>query len=460
MVTSGRASDECLLVSNAFSFQRIQIATSLVGIAPKNPIERELTNARVDTRDRGVPLEAESYFHGFLPMGIARRELIGNNSQEGLFIVYITDISGEESLVVSVCHYGVIFNYKIRMFRGTLYYINDHLLAKTVPALIEAFMAEKWPLEPSGPQLLRGLPRPSWIWGQESVLAGKVIGKGAFGEVSDGTYGKPPKKCAIKLFHSGNLTDASRHSTYSSGASVTRPSSNSKSEASSNKSPTITDKMMFINEAAILATITHKAVIQLYGVLIHRDLAARNILIDESARCKISDFGISVFGKEVQGDKRLKVAIRWLSPEAIEKGIFSSKSDVWSFGVVTWEIFTNGAVPYQHVKSLKDVKIAVVRNKLRLKATQEMPAATAEMMALCFEEKAERRPSFDTLKNRYKPSSMGRLTNCMPILRMNKSKGGAEMKESDALPRARDDAIAIGESKSFFESDQKGKKKI
>ncbi|CAJ0947934.1 unnamed protein product, partial [Mesorhabditis belari] len=376
------------------------------GRVMNNPIERELTNARVDTRDRGVPLEAESYFHGFLPMGIARRELIGNNSQEGLFIVYITDISGKESLVVSVCHYGVIFNYKIRMFRGTLYYINDHLLAKTVPALIEAFMAEKWPLEPSGPQLL--------LW-----IAAPV---GAFGEVSDGTYGKPPKKCAIKLFHSGNLTDASRHSTYSSGASVTRPSSNSKSEASSNKSPTITDKMMFINEAAILATITHKAVIQLYGVLIHRDLAARNILIDESARCKISDFGISVFGKEVQGDKRLKVAIRWLSPEAIEKGIFSSKSDVWSFGVVTGS-FTNGAVPYQHVKSLKDVKIAVVRNKLRLKATQEMPAATAEMMALCFEEKAERRPSFDTLKNRYKPSSMGRLTNCMPILRMNKSKG-------------------------------------
>ncbi|XP_054283321.1 fibroblast growth factor receptor-like [Macrosteles quadrilineatus] len=80
----------------------------------------------------------------------------------------------------------------------------------------------------------------------------------------------------------------------------------------------------------------------------HRDLAARNILIDERKTLKISDFGLSRSGIYVN-TKRRKVPLRWLSVEAMRDSLYSSKSDVWAFGVVLWEIGTLGGFPYPTV---------------------------------------------------------------------------------------------------------------
>jgi serine/threonine protein kinase len=72
-----------------------------------------------------------------------------------------------------------------------------------------------------------------------------------------------------------------------------------------------------------------------------RDLAARNILIDEHKTLKISDFGLSRSGIYVN-TKRKKVPLRWLSVEAMRDNLYSSKSDVWAFAIVLWEIGTLG----------------------------------------------------------------------------------------------------------------------
>lgn len=82
---------------------------------------------------------------------------------------------------------------------------------------------------------------------------------------------------------------------------------------------------------------------------IHRDLAARNILVNRDLVCKVADFGLS---REIDTDayeyttKGGKIPIRWTAPEACNFRKYSCASDVWSFGVVAWEVLSFGERPY------------------------------------------------------------------------------------------------------------------
>lgn len=85
-----------------------------------------------------------------------------------------------------------------------------------------------------------------------------------------------------------------------------------------------------------------------------RDLAARNILIDEQKVLKISDFGLSRTGIYIN-TKNKRVPLRWLSLEAIKDNLYSSKSDVWAYGIVLWEIGTLGRFACGHFSSFSSV---------------------------------------------------------------------------------------------------------
>jgi len=81
---------------------------------------------------------------------------------------------------------------------------------------------------------------------------------------------------------------------------------------------------------------------------IHRDLAARNCLVGEENKVKISDFGMSREEEEYTVSDGLKqIPIKWTAPEALNYGKYTSLCDVWSYGVLTWEIFSRGGTPYQ-----------------------------------------------------------------------------------------------------------------
>ena len=82
--------------------------------------------------------------------------------------------------------------------------------------------------------------------------------------------------------------------------------------------------------------------------LVHRDLAARNCLVGENRTVKVADFGLARILEEDYYIAQFgtKFPIKWTAPEAANKGKFTSKSDVWSFGILLYELFTKGDAPY------------------------------------------------------------------------------------------------------------------
>lgn len=125
--------------------------------------------------------------------------------------------------------------------------------------------------------------------------------------------------------------------------------------------------------------------------IIHRDLAARNILVGRGNQLKISDFGLSRHGVYVKTSKGV-IPLRWLSIEAIQRNIYSTKSDVWAYGVVLWEICTLGGFPYPTVSDKDILKYLQQGNRL------EKPASCSnevyDVMMQCWAHSANDRPSF------------------------------------------------------------------
>lgn len=124
--------------------------------------------------------------------------------------------------------------------------------------------------------------------------------------------------------------------------------------------------------------------------LVHRDLAARNILVSEDLVAKVSDFGLAKAERKGLDSSRLPV--KWTAPEALKHGKFSSKSDVWSFGVLLWEVFSYGRAPYPKM-SLKEVSEAVEKG-YRMEPPEGCPAPVHALMGSCWEAEPARRPPF------------------------------------------------------------------
>eukprot|EP00045_Choanoeca_perplexa_P014935 m.179089 g.179089 ORF g.179089 m.179089 type:complete len:634 (-) comp16843_c0_seq25:57-1958(-) len=133
--------------------------------------------------------------------------------------------------------------------------------------------------------------------------------------------------------------------------------------------------------------------------MVHRDLAARNVMVASPTSCKISDFGLSRAldsGDEYyRSSNRGRWPIKWYAPECLYHSKFNSKSDVWSFGVTCWEVFSYGQTPYGGMKGSEVVEYIAAGH--RLQAPPETPEWSARMLQQCWLEDATTRPSFDEL---------------------------------------------------------------
>jgi len=132
--------------------------------------------------------------------------------------------------------------------------------------------------------------------------------------------------------------------------------------------------------------------------VVHRDLAARNVLVTEHNVCKVADFGFSrdimidnIYERKSEG----RLPIRWMAPESLYDNIYTTKTDVWSYGVLMWEIATLGSTPYPGMSGSEVMK--KVKEGHRLEKPEHCDREIFNMMFYCWDKDPAERPAFTQL---------------------------------------------------------------
>uniref|UniRef100_A0A8C1LP19 receptor protein-tyrosine kinase n=1 Tax=Cyprinus carpio TaxID=7962 RepID=A0A8C1LP19_CYPCA len=254
----------------------------------------------------------------------------------------------------------------------------------------------------------------------------QVIGAGEFGEVCSGNLKLPGKRemfVAIKTLKTG-YTEKQRRD-FLSEASIMGQFDHPNVihlEGVVTKSSPVMIITEFMENGSLDSFLRQNdgqfTVIQLVGMLrgiasgmkyladmnyVHRDLAARNILVNSNLVCKVSDFGLSRFLEDDTSDPTYtsalggKIPIRWTAPEAIQYRKFTSASDVWSYGIVMWEVMSYGERPYWDMTN-QDV-INAIEQDYRLPPPMDCPSALHQLMLDCWQKDRNNRPKFSQIVN-------------------------------------------------------------
>ena len=131
---------------------------------------------------------------------------------------------------------------------------------------------------------------------------------------------------------------------------------------------------------------------------IHRDLAARNVLVGEHLICKVANFGLARIINEdtYEAHTGAKFCIKWTAPEAAMYNRFTIKSDVWSFGILLYELITHGHLPYPGMANTEVLK--ALQRGYRMPQPNDCPELLYEIMMECWRNNAASRPTFETLR--------------------------------------------------------------
>ncbi|KAM9296520.1 protein-tyrosine kinase 6 [Gastrophryne carolinensis] len=131
---------------------------------------------------------------------------------------------------------------------------------------------------------------------------------------------------------------------------------------------------------------------------IHRDLAARNVLIGQNNICKVADFGLARMIKDDYYITNCKqFPYKWTAPEALAYGRYTLKSDIWSFGVLLFEIMSKGMRPYPAIENSEILDYLTQGH--RMAAPKGCSQKVYEVMLECWEENPHKRPTFSELKH-------------------------------------------------------------
>ncbi|CAF0961771.1 unnamed protein product [Rotaria magnacalcarata] len=260
------------------------------------------------------------------------------------------------------------------------------------------------------------------------LYLGKLIGSGEFAEVYEGTYRKV--RVAIKVLkeatsaalfrHEADIMSSLKHRNLVHFLGVAQKPDNviyivTEFMAKGSLLHYLTTRgRSVISQKDLLgfATDTCEGLTYLEeNHIVHRDVAASNVLIADDNTAKVADFGLAKFvettGKE-NGNKdsngnmiiaeKIKCRTKWTAPEALESKRYTHKSDMWSYGILLWEIFSYGRCPYPRIPA-NDVLINLKQGH-RMEPPDGCPQEVGDIMRQAWLADPDRRPSFDQVLER------------------------------------------------------------
>ncbi|XP_001357847.3 tyrosine-protein kinase Fer isoform X1 [Drosophila pseudoobscura] len=359
------------------------------------------------------PLYEEEWFHGVLP----REEVVRLLNNDGDFLVRETIRNEESQIVLSVCWNG----HKHFIVQTT---VEGNFRFEGPPfASIQELIMHQYHIElpvtvKSGAILRRPVCRERWELSNDDVVLLERIGRGNFGDVYKAKLKSTKLDVAVKTCR------------------MTLPDE---------------QKRKFLQEGRILKQYDHPNIVKLIGICvqkqpimivmelvlggslltylrknsnglsarqqmgmcrdaaagmryleskncIHRDLAARNCLVDLEHSVKISDFGMSREEEEyIVSDGMKQIPVKWTAPEALNFGKYTSLCDVWSYGILMWEIFSKGDTPYSGMSNSRARER--IDTGYRMPTPENTPPEMYRLMLKCWAADAESRPHFDEIYN-------------------------------------------------------------
>ncbi|EDL04893.1 fyn-related kinase, isoform CRA_b, partial [Mus musculus] len=373
-------------------------------------------------------LQAEPWFFGAIKRADAEKQLLYSENQTGAFLIRESE-SQKGDFSLSVLDEGVVKHYRIRRLDEGGFFLTRRKVFSTLNEFVNYYTTTSDGLcvKLEKPCLKIQVPTPfdlsyktadQWEIDRNSIQLLKRLGSGQFGEVWEGLWNNTTP-VAVKTLKPGSM-----------------------------------DPNDFLREAQIMKSLRHPKLIQLYAVCtledpiyiitelmrhgslqeylqndggskihliqqvdmaaqvasgmaylesqnyIHRDLAARNVLVGEHNIYKVADFGLArvfkVDNEDIYESKHeIKLPVKWTAPEAIRTNKFSIKSDVWSFGILLYEIITYGKMPYSGMTGAQVIQM--LSQNYRLPQPSNCPQQFYSIMLECWNVEPKQRPTFETL---------------------------------------------------------------
>lgn len=364
-------------------------------------------------------IESAIYFHGKMGRDAANEILL--REREGSYLVRDSESKpGEYSISLRTAE--DVRHYRITNDRSTqLLYVSSKHKFSTIPELVKYHTTNRGGLyarlKHAVPRVnqpaITSLARDKWEIDREELTIGQKLGSGQFGEVYAGLF-KKRTKVAVKIMKEGAMSEDA----FLEEAQIMKQFNHDYLvkllAVCSRQRPiyivtelmdrSLLDHLRIPGQDLSLAVIMYMA-IQVCSAMeyleernfIHRDLAARNCLVKDPHTVKVSDFGLARhIQDEYSATEGAKFSIKWSALEVILYGRFSTKSDVWSFGVLMWELFSQGKAPYPSMNN-QEVMEKISVYGYRLPRPDSCPPRVYDLMSDCWQDTAEKRISFKEL---------------------------------------------------------------